>query len=428
MHIGLRLKKARLNLGLTQSDVCNGIISVTHYSNIESGRYFPSNDTLKFLAERLSLPLEYITLTGKHSSIIECILTDFLNLLYEEDYGEISEFIEENEYSIKYISSYEQEFYYLLLYSYWYYISNKDFTNFFEKEIKQFMSESTFQSFKTETKGMYYYIEGLYLYTKNNKVESLHSFHNALQNIPTDQIRARLYYNLAFSYYQLFNYIIAKDFAKEAYNQYLHLHNWSKVADCYNLYAIIHRLLGKLEIAEEYLKKGLDITKKEQNFKLTAMLLHNLALVYRDSKKYALALQTINECITYKEMLNLNILISYNTKLEILFLLEDLDNFKLLLQNLKKEDMTETQYSNLLYLEAQLAFVEEDYNKYEKLMISAISFFKKHHILNTLEKSALELSQYYEKNKKYKKALYYNQLCVITMKQKQKFENVIYNV
>ena len=32
---------------------------------------------------------------------------------------------------------------------------------FFEKEIKQFMSESTFQSFKTETKGMYYYIEGL---------------------------------------------------------------------------------------------------------------------------------------------------------------------------------------------------------------------------------------------------------------------------
>lgn len=425
MNIGLRLKKARSKLGLSQSDVCNGIISVTHYSNIESGRYSPSNDTVTFLAERLSLPLEYIKPKENYCPKIEFILTDFLNFLYDEDNNKVSQLIEKNSEDLKYISSYEQEFYYNLLYSHWCYLSNNNFTDFFEKEIKQYMIESIFQSYKTETKGMYYYIEGLYFYTKNNNVESLHSFHKALQNIQTDQMRARLYYNLAFCYYQLFSYLIAKDFAKEAYNLYLHLHNWTKVAGCYNLYAVIHRLLGKLEIAEEYLKKGLDIAEKEQNMILTAILLHNLALVYRDNNKYTLALQTINECIAQKEKTNLNTLLSYNTKLEILFLLEDTEKFKLLLEILKKENMTEVQYSSLIYLEAQMAFVEEDYNTYEKRMISAISFFKKHHVLNSLEKSTLELSHYYENNKQYKKALQYSQLCVSSIKEKQKFWDII---
>lgn len=59
MHLGERLRKARLEAGLSQRQLVDGKITRNMLSQIENGSATPSMDTLLFLAERLGRPVSY---------------------------------------------------------------------------------------------------------------------------------------------------------------------------------------------------------------------------------------------------------------------------------------------------------------------------------------------------------------------------------
>lgn len=59
MEIGQRLKQARLELGLSQRQLCGDVITRNMLSLIENGAARPSMDTLSYLAGRLGKPLGY---------------------------------------------------------------------------------------------------------------------------------------------------------------------------------------------------------------------------------------------------------------------------------------------------------------------------------------------------------------------------------
>ena len=59
MHIGLRLKQARLEAGLSQRQLCGDTITRNMLSLIENGSARPSMDTLAILAQRLGKPISY---------------------------------------------------------------------------------------------------------------------------------------------------------------------------------------------------------------------------------------------------------------------------------------------------------------------------------------------------------------------------------
>lgn len=59
MELGERLKQARLEAGLSQRQLCAGVVTRNMLSQIENGTARPSMDTLKVLAFRLERPLSW---------------------------------------------------------------------------------------------------------------------------------------------------------------------------------------------------------------------------------------------------------------------------------------------------------------------------------------------------------------------------------
>ncbi len=89
LNIGEKIKKRRLELGLTQKEVCEDCITRNMLSLIESGAATPSIETAIYLADRLSLPLPY--LFSKDDSLFlyekEQKINIIRNLLKKEDYN-----------------------------------------------------------------------------------------------------------------------------------------------------------------------------------------------------------------------------------------------------------------------------------------------------------------------------------------------------
>ncbi|WP_420167139.1 helix-turn-helix domain-containing protein [Caldalkalibacillus thermarum] len=50
----------RRSLGVSQEWVAKGIVSRSHYSNIENGRYMPAPDVLELIAKKLNVPDKYL--------------------------------------------------------------------------------------------------------------------------------------------------------------------------------------------------------------------------------------------------------------------------------------------------------------------------------------------------------------------------------
>ena len=59
MEIGMRIKQARLEMGLSQRQLCGDVITRNMLSLIESGKAKPSMDTLSYLAEQLGKPMAF---------------------------------------------------------------------------------------------------------------------------------------------------------------------------------------------------------------------------------------------------------------------------------------------------------------------------------------------------------------------------------
>ncbi len=80
--IGQKLREARKRAGLTQAEVAGEHITRNMLCRIENGSAMPSRATLAFLAERLDLPVTY--LTDDSASLIDCQKAKHLPLLKDE--------------------------------------------------------------------------------------------------------------------------------------------------------------------------------------------------------------------------------------------------------------------------------------------------------------------------------------------------------
>ena len=75
MELGQRLKQARLEVGLSQRQLCGDTITRNMLSQIENGSARPSMDTLQYLATRLGKPIFYFleeqAVTSPNQAIME---------------------------------------------------------------------------------------------------------------------------------------------------------------------------------------------------------------------------------------------------------------------------------------------------------------------------------------------------------------------
>src|SRR5256885_11702935 len=69
-ELGARIRKARMNLGLSLADVAQQDFSRAFLSQIELGRSRPSTKILQIIAERLKRPVEYFLQDPESSSTL----------------------------------------------------------------------------------------------------------------------------------------------------------------------------------------------------------------------------------------------------------------------------------------------------------------------------------------------------------------------
>ena len=74
MFLGEAIKKRRLELGLTQEQLCEGICEPTTISRLENGKQTPSRNRINALLERLDLPADrYYALMSKNELEIDAL-------------------------------------------------------------------------------------------------------------------------------------------------------------------------------------------------------------------------------------------------------------------------------------------------------------------------------------------------------------------
>ena len=75
MELGQRLKAARLELGLSQRQLCGDVITRNMLSQIENGSARPSMDTLRYLAGELGKPLSFFLEENAVTSPNQAVMT-----------------------------------------------------------------------------------------------------------------------------------------------------------------------------------------------------------------------------------------------------------------------------------------------------------------------------------------------------------------
>ena len=412
MHIGSRIRRLRESRSLTQKEVSSGIISTSHYSNIESGRFVPSSEVLELLAERLDVPIGYFQKIYEDDARLQKILTEYEALL-SSDMKAIPQFIDKHQKQFEFISSIQQEnMFHLLKYTELVKVGRiQEAQAYYSTEIA-YIPQTIFENASRSLLEKYTYTSAVYYYFNKDYLASISFFKDALHLTREESLSAKINYNISLAYYQLYDYGTAHVYAKRAKNQYLHMHNWAKSGDCYNLIAALYLEQYKPKKAGLYIEKGFSVLGTPIT-ETHGRLYHNLASVLLEEEDYVHALKTVNQCIDLKKQLKCRTLFdSQLLKLRILFQHGDLLALRESMNRLQSAIQNELEQANLDYYEGKLYYTLGEYELYEQKMKNCIHHLQANEDWKTVKDAAWHIAQYYEANKKYKNAYKFQEICI----------------
>ncbi|MCG3086671.1 helix-turn-helix domain-containing protein [Sporosarcina cyprini] len=404
INLGKRIKNIRESKGLSQEAVFKGIVSNSHYSNIETGRYKAATETLKLIAARLGVPKDYLTSTNLDCCEIQSLLDEFEVLVGIGNIKDTKLFLKLNKEKLEYIQSLKQEAYYKLLY--FLHLLN---TNKYNEALDLFVKypmEDIQSMFDVKQKRIYLYANGLYYYLNSSHKRSIAFFKELLIiSDDTSIYKPKVLYNIAMSLYFTYKFSESIDYAKESKLQYLKLHEWEKVGDCYNLLVVLNREIKNYSLAKTYLEKGFNIAKPD-SFELKAKLFHNASLLYFDEQRYMKALEKVDKSLNIKKENFLpGTFVSLKLKLNILLNIDDLSlinkTFKIAYDFID----TEIQEGQYLYIKAKKHYFDGELDIYESNIQKVIKILLREKSWKELRTAAEHYSLFLEKKKKYKKSL-----------------------
>lgn len=409
MHIGSRLKRLREEKNLSQKAVSAGIVSTSHYSNIESGRFEPSNEVLFLLAERLNVPSSYLHRIHEENFKLQKLLMEYERLIAEEK-GGIDSFLIKNDSNFLYIASLKQE----IMYNVLKYLEHlklgriSDAQKHYLEEIacipKGYIADANLSILEK-----YQYVTGLYFYYERKYAASIGHFKESLHLSTDELMSAKINYNLALAYYHESDYGCTLVYAKQALRLYMDMHCWKECGDCYNLVAALYIDLHELDEAEKYINKGFSILAEEVT-NTYGNLYHNLAVIHNVKKEYVQALEMVNRSLEVKKAIrSSNQFSSKKLKIDMLFELKDFETLQICLRQLREEVSNELEEAHLLRIEANMYFSMREYEQYERHMIRCIDLFLENEDWMSLKDVSREFSAYYADQKKYKSAYTYQE-------------------
>lgn len=406
LHIGKRLKEMRKRSEKSQDQVGHGIISTSHFSNIEGGRFVPSQDILYLLADRLAVPYTYFEDIHIDDPDLAVLLKEYQRIIEGGELAQIESFYHENESKFEFIPSLNQELYFSLLRILDLINANRieDANQLYNNKVMNYVDPSQVYMLSAEIREKYFYVTGLIHYIKKNYEESIHNFRKTITLTTDPKLKARLTFNIALSLYYLYENTEALEYSIKAKDLYLNLHDWSKTAECYNLIALLYKEVNDYENAKSYIMKGFDILN-DKSQKTYAVLLHNLALIKMNHHQNDEALELLNQSIELKKKHNFgNLFITYRSKMKIYLDIQDFEAIMSEIEIASEYCKSDIDKVDLQEYKAYVSKYQENFLAYERLMDACLDFYFNNNIWKSVKSISEDLVEYYAERKQYKKA------------------------
>lgn len=205
MHIGKRIAKLRMEKNYSQAGLSKGVTSGSHLSNIEAGRYDPSEDILVPFAKELDVPEDYLLKHDQHDGELEKLLVLYKEsiVLNMDSAKDIRSKIHKG-YPIIY--SIEQEIYFYLCEASFLFKKQKidEALEIYNEQVEPYIKGLAIEEILSDSlKELYFYFHGGRCFYQLRYAESLHYYRKQLPYIHNHRCEAAILYNLPFCFLKL---------------------------------------------------------------------------------------------------------------------------------------------------------------------------------------------------------------------------------
>ncbi|MCU9611967.1 helix-turn-helix transcriptional regulator [Caldibacillus lycopersici] len=325
MHIGKRLLFLRKKNGLSLEQAAVGIVSPTHLSNIENGRYYPNGDILKLLAKKYKVSENYLVSFDRKDTTLDEPLHELLYLLISNNMERSKEIIEalEKENPIPNVIQ-EISFYILKI-------------AFLIKINKPFDEEFAFINNMINEDELTYpdFVHQCYVYSMSQVYFHQRDYENCYNSIQTflkynhpETVNATMEFNLLLLLYYLNKPIQAIKLAEKVLKDFYVNHLWDIVVESYMLLFAIYFKQTDYEMALYYTKQSLEVANLlDKNETIKSKIYHNFGITYKGLNLFEEAIVYLEKSIELKKQLNLSTNSSYWSILDIYAQLQDEESF-----------------------------------------------------------------------------------------------------
>lgn len=416
MHLSNRIKKLREAAGIEREDLADGIVSYSHLSNIESGRFIPSHEILIALAEKLNVPKEYFLKHKEKDQQLEGLLNLLKKNIDLSNLKDAETVINRIQLEYPLIQSIEQEtFFYLLKTYYWFKIGQKETAyQSFEHQVLPLLNNIEAEAIPDLMKEVYYYLWAMYHFHKESYHESHQYLIKLFPLVNEPIVKAAVHYNLALALIRMNNSKVAISYALDALNIYLHERKWAEAADTDNLLGIIYWENGDLIDAEKHLNRALDMVIQYRLSNLESTVYHNFGLLYKSKKEIEKSKEYFLRSIELKKNQNQyqRLVITYIPLLNIYMEQGLLDQVKSILLEVKQHTSKKFELCVLKEIEAKLNLKTGNFNEYVLLMKETIDYFYENKLWKFVEYNAIQLAEFYQTKRVYKQSSKFYQMAL----------------
>ena len=400
MNVGSVIKYYRTKNKLTQSQLADGICSISHLSKIESNAYMPHESTIKALLLKMGVQLN--SEVEKHRRL-EKLLRNFIDCSLHYDFEMMRDIYRQLEMENDYIQSTDLINQYEL-YKFRFYIYNSDAE---KAERQKKLLERMKASFLAPEHWVHQFFQSLYwsMVGENTRsLEFLDSLHLGIQSIP-QKFEGEFYYQKARILVLADRYELSAHFAELAARFFQIHHNYIRLLHAQMLLAINYtrrNLLVQAESIYEVLIRNTQLTKQAE---LHNQTLYNYTELLKMKGEPGEALEILQ---TLKAKIEKN---TYFYKAVLMSLLEAMvetgKDASLLIEELKA--ISQSPEDNYFHIYANYFekrnFSQPDLSTYcEEIMFP---FFRKYGYIKEAKNIASELAAYYQNQEQWQQAYFY---------------------
>ncbi|RBP02488.1 helix-turn-helix domain-containing protein [Rossellomorea aquimaris] len=286
MQLGEKIYYHRVKKGITQSELCRGICSISYLSKIENNKIEASSEVIELLFSRLGIEGDSSQLS---SSELRRLLNEWYAVMKERDsrkasdlWNELSSLVEKADDPLILCL--------FNLYSSRYYMLQKDLVK--AKEcLKE--AENMEKLFSEELNYYYHSFHGLLKYLEGHLEDALEEYKKAercsgIANI----IEPEFVYQLSIVNSRLGKNLQSILSAQTALTEFDKNANYERSVDCHILIGICYIRIGDYDNAEHHLTNALNAIRiLPDSTILKSRIYHNLALLHSKKKHHMKALE-----------------------------------------------------------------------------------------------------------------------------------------